>query len=1428
MAEAKTHNNSNKPRPRILIYLAIQIITHSTIVSVICFIAGIVALLLLPVLAKNTYISENALMPGSATNMLSSHDVAEANKLVKDLTDLKLRSNGSPIESRKLIAQYMLGLDAEVTYHNFYPQLNQFHPLHFFTSPDSSIISKNISCASIGINTVGIIRAPRGDGKEAIVLVTPYNPKKVVLGEALSLGVAYSVFSLLSRVTWLAKDIIWLVADSQYGEYSSVSAWLREYQAPQFHRVVVNSETCNESSTIEGNLYSGFRRAGTIAAALVVKIAEDGNHFDDSLNIYAEASNGQMPNLDLINIVNYLAVHKQHLRIKVSKMWSLLGSKWLNTLGVFWECIGQYARRLNPQWKFGIPANEYVEGTATLASSMYYQGLGVPTGPHGAFRDYQVDAITVEISPKVSPTKMNRHIDFIFRGGRLIEGVVRSINNLLEKFHQSFFLYLLTSPSKFVSVGVYMIPFALLGAPLPIVAASLYMFSSKATPQAPVASEVDFSLESWKWINSAKKVFVIHLWGVAVSLLPYFLCRIPGLTPTNNLTVWGSFAVLSLVILFSMLGYPTSVAVPSEAEKREWANLKSVTLSAIFIGLSLMSVINFATAEIGALLIVPFCLMARPLMLDIQARSMRTLLLATCNLALGSAAIACESPARRRSLVSRSLNLLRVRCFLHLSGAFAEVARVVDERYLALLQFVACGEPHLTSTHIAFIRYLNRTIESIRRDIADTFAAIFGSENNLAPSVSTRCEDDIALSSTKYLISAIGKKCHLIAQDCSSNEKSFRDKKGPDAVFNVLDNILKDSLERLKMMRENISLAKIDLQGCTFVYNYTEHAATIRSLCLEGKLGAAMWLRRKMVQKGLILDVFTHNHIVNGLCRTGLAEEADWLIREMLEFGPHPNSATYNTLIKAYCIVNSVDKALYLFSTMTNTGIQPNRVTCNILVHALCEKGLLKEAKRMLEEILHDNHNDIPNLVTSTIFLDYYFKNGAIIQALSLWNEMLLKCTNVDVVAYNVLINGFCKNQQTSLAYGYACEMIKKGLQPDGFTYNILIHALCKEGKTGEACYILGVMSKMGVMPDQISYKIMIRGLCFVGNIAKAKELLSYMLSNAIITKPLMWNIIIDFYGRCRDRSNAFFTRDQMLAFGVCPNVFTYNSLILAEVKCGNFHDACTLKEEMIIKGLFPDIVTYNLLIGTACSLGRLGLALELHDEMVRRGCKPDIITYTELVRGFCIRGDLKEAEELCAKILKSGLLNDHVPVQILFSTYCKRKRLFEAFNLYQQWLVVLKWWLNTAALFSTPEDVPQTKDLHSSELSPQGTIVRTAASLHEGSTREGRGDRIRQRRGSSRQHAVGMVMWRASRRGSSLATRGGRGSLLATRGGRRSSLATRAGRVACESSRRCRCSRALPRSCSNTEWACWSLSACKGQLLHLGKQRTQLKLSIN
>ncbi|KAL9454779.1 hypothetical protein AB3S75_010225 [Citrus x aurantiifolia] len=629
----------SKKRKRPIVRLAVLLLSHSVLVSVICCTAGVFGLLLLPVLAKNTYISENALMPGSASSMLSNQEVSEANKLIKELNNLHSNPLGATTESHGIIAKYMSNLGAQVNNHKFHPQLNQFHPLHFFSGPDSGVMQENSTRSLYGINTVGIIRAPRGDGKEAIVLVTPYNAVKGGVREALSLAIAYSVFSLLTRVTWLAKDIIWLVADSQYGEYAPVAAWLRDYHTPAFSNLdSLNTETCHVgNNNFESKISYGIRRSGTMAAALVLGVAYR-NENEDTLGIYAEASNGQMPNLDLINIVHYLAVHRQGLPVKVEQFHWLLNSKWVKSLGEVFESLGKMVKTLNPDWKLGISAADYVEGAATLASSLYHQALGVPTGPHGAFRDYQVDAITLEFSLRISFDRLDRRNDFLLHGGRLIEGVIRSVNNLLEKFHQSFFLFLLTSPSKFVSVGVYMIAFALLVAPLPVVAASLYAKTLDLNPtsekdNSATSNELGSVLQSWKWLNSVKTVFVVHFWGAIVSLLPYFISQIPDSDPTTNFSVWILLSILSLEILRWILVSPSShiYGLP----QGEWAILKSATISSFFIGLGLMSVINFATAEIGALLMVPMALMAHPLKLDVRSQSLRSILRMICNLVLG-------------------------------------------------------------------------------------------------------------------------------------------------------------------------------------------------------------------------------------------------------------------------------------------------------------------------------------------------------------------------------------------------------------------------------------------------------------------------------------------------------------------------------------------------------------------------------------------------------------------------------------------------------------------------------------------------------------------------------------------------------------------------------------------------------------------------
>ncbi|CAN8300596.1 unnamed protein product [Cochlearia groenlandica] len=524
MATEKVNNDDGSPpktKPGSIFQLGVFLIAHSTLFSVVFPFSGVTALLLLPLLAKNTYVSENALMPGSARSMLSHWDVSDGSKHVKEIQSFRLNHEGHG---------------------------GVYVP--FVCSPR-------------------IIKAPRGDGKESNVLVTPYDSINGGDYEALSLGIASSLFSLLARVTWLSKDIIWLVADSRYGDYRPVAAWLSEYHTPSF-------EVCDLRKCDQLNTSDSFRRAGTMAAALVLNVEGRSERYEDTVSIYAKASNGQMPNLDFINVVNYLA-------------WL---EKWLV--------------RLNPDWNFGIPVADYLEGSATLASSLYSQALGIPTGPHGAFRDYQVDAITLKVSPRFTPDIKARQHDFFLRGAQLLEGTIRSVNNLLEKFHQSFFLYLLTSPSKFISVGVYMIAFALLVAPLPVVATSLYIDGCNSLTKA--THNRAKSLESWKWLDAAKHAPIFSNKPLRPSSLPLILITfvtIPGCSPCS---LW--------------------------LHGTNWTVLKSVNISAAFVSLCLMSIINFATAEIGALLLVPMCLMVRPVKPALRSRRVKSVLGALCSILL--------------------------------------------------------------------------------------------------------------------------------------------------------------------------------------------------------------------------------------------------------------------------------------------------------------------------------------------------------------------------------------------------------------------------------------------------------------------------------------------------------------------------------------------------------------------------------------------------------------------------------------------------------------------------------------------------------------------------------------------------------------------------------------------------------------------------
>lgn len=168
-----------------------------------------------------------------------------------------------------------------------------------------------------------------------------------------------------------------------------------------------------------------------------------------AMEIIYDGVNGQLPNLDLINSIVNIAGGQMGIHSFIQDMKDHKGS---------------YTQRLQ-----------------TMFQGMLNQGVGNAAGPHSSFIPYHVDAVTLQ------PFGKGMHDEMAM--GRVVEGSFRSLNNLLEHLHQSFFFYLLMQRDRFVSIGTYLPSAMLLAANFSIMAIFLWVKSGQLS-QVPNRDEI--------------------------------------------------------------------------------------------------------------------------------------------------------------------------------------------------------------------------------------------------------------------------------------------------------------------------------------------------------------------------------------------------------------------------------------------------------------------------------------------------------------------------------------------------------------------------------------------------------------------------------------------------------------------------------------------------------------------------------------------------------------------------------------------------------------------------------------------------------------------------------------------------------------------------------------------------------------------------
>lgn len=310
----------------------------------VCYIAAIAWFFMLANREFNneTYFSENALLPGLVTNEFNGEHSANLfyTEFLQELREKYDETDEMPIP---WLVGKMSQLHLEVYTHNF--TLN--YPL------GQGQIYK-------GTNIYGILRAPRTSSLEAIVVTAPYrslsnHQKGTAAGIALML--AFAQFARPQK--YWAKDIIFLITEH---EQLGMQAWLEAYHglpSSNFYTSLGNfykpgslggfekfSEVfnwmhdhnkCLDPGTLKG-------RSGSIQAAINLEFHTPKSKY---IEVKVEGLNGQLPNLDLVNLVHKLCVKSGiHHSYKNSYSWIRTRNKmdeWVNSI---WTMLGMVSTQL--------------------------------------------------------------------------------------------------------------------------------------------------------------------------------------------------------------------------------------------------------------------------------------------------------------------------------------------------------------------------------------------------------------------------------------------------------------------------------------------------------------------------------------------------------------------------------------------------------------------------------------------------------------------------------------------------------------------------------------------------------------------------------------------------------------------------------------------------------------------------------------------------------------------------------------------------------------------------------------------------------------------------------------------------------------------------------------------------------------------------
>ena len=283
---------------------------------------------------------------------------------------------------------------------------------------------------------LSVLYSSRGSPHESFIIHAPFTINN---SKNYGAGLVVSIAEFFSQQNYWSKDILFILSDDVH------KLDLKKY---------VNS----------------------IYAAITIELESE---TPEEIEFAIVGHNGQLPNLDLRNVLERL-MYYAHEESTFPGVQHFYGKRPLRNdrpVGGMWK--NRLVRPTSPQADDAEGLIYDVETTLEMVKKL---GIGKSDGHHGDFLLRKIEALTIRGLGK------NGRYDLKFVG-YLVEGVSRSVNNLLELFHQSFFYYLLPRSDRYMSNGDYFIPLIMLIL-IPLVFGVKFWFSAEGNSDSSFDKDI--------------------------------------------------------------------------------------------------------------------------------------------------------------------------------------------------------------------------------------------------------------------------------------------------------------------------------------------------------------------------------------------------------------------------------------------------------------------------------------------------------------------------------------------------------------------------------------------------------------------------------------------------------------------------------------------------------------------------------------------------------------------------------------------------------------------------------------------------------------------------------------------------------------------------------------------------------------------------